>query len=47
MGQLVAVIDIMDADMDTAKSACSIGNAKIDTIQIVLHGVCEDCSVKS
>ena len=42
-----AVIDIMDADVDTAKSACSIGNNKIDSIQIVLRGVCEDCSVKS
>lgn len=42
-----AVIDIMDADVDTAKAACSTGNTKIDSIQIVLHGVCEDCSVKS
>lgn len=42
-----AVIDIIDADVDAAKSACSIGNNQIDSIQIVLHGVCEDCSVKS
>ena len=42
-----AVIDIMDADIGTAKSACNIGNIQIDSIQIVLHGVCEDCSVKS
>ena len=42
-----AVIDIMDADIDTAKSACSVGNVKINSIKIVLHGVCENCSVKS
>ena len=42
-----AVIDIMDADIDTAKTACTVGNAKINSIKIVLHGVCEDCSVKS
>lgn len=42
-----AVMDIMDADMDTVKSACSVRNAKINSIKIVLHGVCEGCSVKS
>lgn len=42
-----SVIDIMDADIDTAKSACSVGNIKINSIKIVLRGVCEDCSVKS
>ena len=42
-----AVIDIMDADIDTAKAACSVGNTKISSIKIVLHGVCDSCSVKS
>ena len=42
-----AVIDIMDADVDAAKTACSIGNNQIDSIKIVLHAECEDCTVKS
>ena len=42
-----AVIDIMDADIQTAKLACNTANTKIRSIQIVLHGVCEDCSAKS
>ena len=40
-----AVIDIMDADIRKAKKACQIGQAKIKSIQIVLHGTCENCSV--
>ena len=41
------VIDIMGVDIDTAKAACSVGNAKINSIKIVLHGVCDSCSAKS
>ena len=40
-----AVIDIMDADIRKAKQACQVGQAKIKSIQIVLHGTCERCSV--
>ena len=40
-----AVIDIMDADIKKAKKACQVGQAKIKSIQIVLHGTCENCSV--
>ena len=40
-----AVIDIMGADIKKAKKACQIGQAKIKSIQIVLHGTCENCSV--
>ena len=40
-----AVIDIMDADIRKAKKACQVGQAKIKSIQIVLHGTCEKCSV--
>ena len=40
-----AVIDIMDADIRKAKKACQVGQAKIKSIQIVLHGTCERCSV--
>ena len=40
-----AVIDIMDADIRKAKKACQAGQAKIKSIQIVLHGTCENCSV--
>ena len=40
-----AVIDIMDADIKKAKKACQVGQAKIKSIQIVLHGTCESCSV--
>ena len=40
-----AVIDIMDADIKKAKKACQVGQAKIKSIQIVLHGTCEKCSV--
>ena len=40
-----AVIDIMDADIKKAKKACQVGQAKIKSIQIVLHGTCERCSV--
>jgi len=39
-----AVIDIMDADIRKAKKACQVGQAKIKSIQIVLHGTCESCS---
>ena len=39
-----AVIDIMNADMQGAKKACQVGQAKIKSIQIVLHGTCESCS---
>ena len=39
-----AVIDIMDADIRKAKKACQVGQAKIKSIQIVLHGTCENCS---
>ena len=42
-----AVIDIMDADIRKAKKACQVGQAKIKSIQIVLHGTCENCSVHS
>lgn len=42
-----AVIDIMDADIRKAKKACQVGQAKINSIQIVLHGTCESCSDKS
>ena len=42
-----AVIDIMDADIRKAKKACQVGQAKIKSIQIVLHGTCESCSDKS
>lgn len=42
-----AVIDIMDADIRKAKKACQVGQAKIKSIQIVLHGTCESCSGKS
>lgn len=41
-----AVIDTIDADINTAKSACSVKNIKINSIKIVLHGICEDCTVK-
>ena len=38
------VIDLMDADIETAKKACSTTKgAKIKHIQIVLHGTCEAC----
>ena len=40
-----AVVDIMDADIKKAKKACQVGQAKIKSIQIVLHGTCENCSV--
>ena len=40
-----AVIDIMDADIRKVKKACQAGQAKIKSIQIVLHGTCEKCSV--
>ena len=40
-----AVIDITDADIRKAKKACQAGQAKIKSIQIVLHGTCEKCSV--
>ena len=40
-----AVIDIMDADIRKAKKVCQVGQAKIKSIQIVLHGTCERCSV--
>ena len=39
-----AVIDIMDADIKKAKKSCQVGQAKIKSIQIVLHGTCETCS---
>ena len=39
-----AVIDTMDADIRKAKKACQVGQAKIKSIQIVLHGTCENCS---
>ena len=39
-----AVIDIMDADIRKAKKACQVGQAKIKSIQIVLHGTCVTCS---
>ena len=42
-----AVIDIMDADIQGAKKACQVGQAKIKSIQIVLHGTCESCSGQS
>ena len=42
-----AVIDIMDANMDLAKTACSVSNARINKIKIVLHGVCDKCFNKS
>ena len=42
-----SVIDIMDANIDTAKSACSVGNIKINNIKIVLYGFCENCLAKS
>ena len=40
-----AVIDVMDADIRKAKKACQVGQAKIKSIHIVLHGTCENCSV--
>ena len=40
-----AVIDVMDADIKKARKACQFGQTKIDSIQIVLHGTCESCSV--
>ena len=40
-----AVIDVMDADIRKAKKACQVGQAKIRSIHIVLHGTCEKCSV--
>ena len=40
-----SVIDVMDADIKKAKKACQAGQAKIKSIQIVLHGTCEKCSV--
>ena len=39
------IVDIMDADIRKAKKACQAGQAKIKSIQIVLHGTCEKCSV--
>jgi len=42
-----AVIDIMDADIQGAKKTCQVGQAKINSIQIVLHGTCESCSGQS
>ena len=44
-GECGAVVDIMDADIKKAKKACQAGQAKIKSIQIVLHGTCENCSV--
>ena len=40
-----AVIDMMDADIRKIKKACQIGQAKINSIKIVIHGTCENCSV--
>ena len=40
-----AIIDVMDADIRKAKKACQVGQAKIKSIKIVLHGTCERCSV--
>ena len=40
-----AVFDVMDADIRKAKKACQVGQAKIKSIHIVLHGTCEKCSV--
>ena len=40
-----AVIDVMDTDIRKAKKACQVGQAKIKSIHIVLHGTCEKCSV--
>lgn len=42
-----AVIDVMDANIKSAKRACQFGQAKIKTIKIVLHGTCEGCSEHS
>ena len=39
-----AVIDVEDANIRAAKKACQVGQAKIKSIQIVLHGTCETCS---
>ena len=39
------VIDLMDADINAAKTACNLsGGAKVKRIQIVLNGICENCS---
>ena len=40
-----AKVVIVDADIRKAKKACQVGQAKIKSIQIVLHGTCENCSV--
>lgn len=39
-----SVIDIIDADIIGVKKACRVGQAKINSIQIILHGTCEKCS---
>ena len=39
-----AVIDVDDANIRAAKKACRMGQAKIKKVQIVLHGICENCS---
>ena len=42
------VIDIMDADIHKATAACNVsGGAKIKRIQIVIDGICEECSAKT
>ena len=41
-----AVIDVMDSDIQTIKNACNTGTLKVNSVRIVLHGVCDNCSVK-
>lgn len=42
-----AVIDIMASDIQAIKGACNTGSIKISSVQIVLHGVCDNCSANS
>ena len=42
-----AVIDVMDTNIKAIKRACHTGKAKIKSIKIVLHGICEGCSEHS
>lgn len=41
-----SVIDLMDSDIQAIKNFCNIGKLKINSVQVVLHGVCEGCTVK-
>lgn len=42
------IMDIMDADINAAEVACNLSEgAKIKRIQIVIDGICEECSAET